>query len=422
MPKCCFDRIFAALFAVANLQLSSISFAAMPDSSTVAARPKVELTPEALTIHRECFLIDGHNDLPYKLREIGQTSFEKFDIAKRQTATHTDILRLREGGVGAQFWSVYVHNETAYNGTALTSTVEQIELVKKMVAHYPDVFELALTVDDIERARKAGKIASMIGVEGGYSIENSLGNLRRLYQLGTRYMTLTHVDNLDWADSGTDEPKHGGLTEFGEEVVREMNRLGMLVDLSHVSPDTMKDALRVTTAPVIFSHSSARALADHPRNVPDDVLKLLAENGGVAMVNFYSGFIVPEAAELRVRRDAERKKVKEEFKGDPDVRKKVREALDRWDIKNPTPPGTIHHVVDHIDHIAKVAGIDHVGIGSDFDGVEKLPDQLQDVSTYPLITQELLNRGYSKEQIHKIMGANLLRAMRDAEKAAASSK
>jgi membrane dipeptidase len=414
-------KLFSLSIFATTILSFNMAIAATPENVAVTKRPKVTVTPEALQIHREGFLIDGHNDLPYKLREIGQTSFGTFDIAKRQTETHTDILRLREGGVGAQFWSVYVHNETAYNGTALTSTVEQIELVKKMVAHYPEVFQLALTVNDIEQARKAGKIASMIGVEGGYSIENSLENLRRLYQLGARYMTLTHVDNLDWADSGTDEPKHGGLTEFGEEVVREMNRLGMLVDLSHVSPDTMKDALRVTTAPVIFSHSSARALADHPRNVPDDVLKLLAENGGVAMVNFYSGFIVPQAAEMRVRRDAERKKAKEEFKGDPDVRKKVREVLDRWDIKNPTPPGTIHHVVDHIDHIAKVAGIDHVGIGSDFDGVEKLPDQLQDVSTYPLITQELLNRGYSKEQIHKIMGANLLRAMRDAEKAAASS-
>lgn len=400
---------------------STMAIADSPENAAPAKRPKIVVTPEALQIHREGFLIDGHNDLPYKLRELGETNFDKFDIAKRQEKTQTDIPRLREGGVGAQFWSVYVHNDTAYNGTALASTIQQIELVHEMVKHYPDVFALCLTVDDIEQARKAGKIASMIGVEGGYSIENSLENLRRLYKLGARYMTLTHSDNLDWADSGTDTPKHGGLTDFGEEVVREMNRLGMLVDISHVSPDTMHDVLRITTAPVIFSHSSARAIADHPRNVPDDVLKLLPKNGGVAMVNFYSGFIVPEAAKMRVQRDAERRKLEEQFKGDSEAKKKIKEGISKWGLKHPTPPGTIHHLVDHIDHIAKTAGIDHVGLGSDFDGVEKLPDQLQDVSTYPLITQELLNRGYTKEQIHKIMGENVLRAMRGAEQASKKS-
>lgn len=413
----CRRTVFVLFLALLSSSLN-MSLAATPEGSVAAVRPKVVVTPEALAIHRECFLIDGHNDLPYKLRQLGLTSFEKFDIAKRQTATNTDIPRLREGGVGAQFWSVYVHNDTAYNGTALQMTIEQIDLVKKMVAHYPDVFEMALTVDDVERIHKSGKIASMIGVEGGYSIENSLLNLRRLYDLGARYMTLTHADNLDWADASTDDPKHGGLTEFGEDVVREMNRLGMLVDISHVSPDTMKDTLRVTSAPVIFSHSSARAIADHPRNVPDEVLKLLPQNGGVAMVNFYSGFVVPDAAGRRVARDAQKKKLALQFQGDSEAKKKIDAELLRWDAQHPIPAGTIHDLVDHIDHIVQVAGIDHVGIGSDFDGVKKLPDQLHDVSTYPLITQELLNRGYKKDQIQKIMGANVLRAMRGAEAAA----
>ncbi|MCC7086714.1 MAG: dipeptidase [Pirellulales bacterium] len=406
----------SAVFAI--LVTAPRANAAETDRAAATPRPRVVVTPQALQIHREGLLIDGHNDLLYRLRQLGQSSFDTFDIAQRQQQTHTDIPRLREGGVGAQFWSVYVSNDTAYDGTALTSTLDQIELVKNMIEHYPNVFELALTADDIERIHQAGKIASMIGVEGGYSIENSLENLRRLYGLGARYMTLTHVDNLDWADSATDSPQHGGLTEFGEEVVREMNRLGMLVDLSHVSSDTMKDALRVATAPVIFSHSSARAMADHPRNVPNDVLKLLARNGGVAMVNFYSGFVVPAAAELRAERDAERRRLQSQFGEDPSAKQKIAQELKRWGMQHPTPPGTIHDVVDHIDHMVEVAGIDHVGLGSDFDGVEKLPDQLPDVSAYPLITQALLNRGYSQEQIHKIMGQNLLRAMREAERAA----
>jgi len=263
--------------------------------------------------------------------------------------------------------------------------------------------------------QKSGKIASLIGVEGGHSIEDSLENLRRLRKLGTAYMTLTHSDTLAWADAATDTPRHGGLAPFGEEVVREMNRLGMLVDLSHVSPETMKDALRITTAPVMFSHSSARAVADHPRNVPDDVLQLVAENGGVVMVNFFSGFIVPSAAKRMTSMFDVQRKLREENPAEDDYQK----AYKRWQVQNPIEPGILADVIDHIDHIVRVAGVDHVGLGSDFDGVTSLPAQLDDVAAYPLITQALLNRGYTAAEIHQILSGNILRVMRGAEQAAA---
>ena len=369
---------------------------------------------QARRIHQSALLIDGHNDLPWELRQQGSLSFSKLDIAKPQPRFHTDIPRLKAGGVGAQFWSVYVPASTAYDGTALVATLEQIEMVQAMVDYYSDVFELAATVEDIERIHASGKIASLIGVEGGHCIENSLGVLRQLYNLGARYMTLTHSDTLDWADSATDDAKHDGLTEFGEQVVAEMNRLGMLVDLSHVSPETMKDALRVSKAPIIFSHSSARAIADHPRNVPDDVLRLVADNGGVVMVNFFSGFVVPESAAREGEEDAFRRQLSEQGASEAEIQT----ALKKWRLDHPLEPGTIHDLVDHIDHIATVAGVDYVGIGSDYDGVGVLPKQLEDVSTYPLITQVLLDRGYPEQQIRKILGGNLLRAMRQAERVA----
>ncbi len=381
-------------------------------------RPPVVLTDEARQIHRTALLIDGHNDLPWQMRTKASLSFEKLDISKPQPELHTDIARLREGNVGGQFWSVYVPAETAKQGTALLQTLEQIELVHAMTERYPETFEMASTADDIARIHGAGKIPSLIGVEGGHSIENSLENLRRLYKLGARYMTLTHSDTLDWADSATDKPRHGGLSPFGEEVVREMNRLGMLVDLSHVSVETMNDALRVSRAPVIFSHSSARAIADHPRNVPDDVLRLTAKNGGVVMVNFYSGFIVPESAQKMTQLFDVLRELRERHPDEDEYNR----ARKRWEVQNPIAPGTVHDVVDHIDHIVRVAGIDHAGIGSDFDGVSMLPAQLPDVAAYPYITQELLNRGYTKEEIHKILGGNVLRVFRKAEKVAAELK
>jgi membrane dipeptidase len=349
------------------------------------------------------------------MRTKHDSSFDKADIAKPQPSMHTDIPRLKAGNVGAQFWSVYVPTEASRQGAALQQTLEQIELVHEMVKRYPETFELARTVADIERIRQAGKIASLIGVEGGHSIEDSITNLRKLRELGAAYMTLTHSDTLAWADSATDAGKHQGLSPFGEEVVREMNKLGMLVDLSHVSDETMKDAIRISTAPVIFSHSSARAVADHPRNVPDDVLALVKKNGGVVMINFFPGFITPEGARtmrevLQVTRD-----LRQKFPKEDDFRRERK----RWEDRHPYPAGSIHDVVDHIDHVAKTAGIDHVGLGSDFDGITKVPEQLEDVSTYPAITQELLNRGYKPEDIHKIMSGNILRVMKRAEEVAA---
>lgn len=377
-------------------------------------RQPVELTEEAAQVHKAGFVFDGHNDLPWALRTNASSSFAKLDIAQPQPELHTDIARLRAGNAGAQFWSVYVPADTAKRGTALLQTLEQIELVHAMMERYPDTFEFARTVDDIERIRATGKIASLIGVEGGHSIENSLETLRRLHKLGAAYMTLTHSDTLDWADSATDDPKHGGLSAFGEEVVREMNRLGMLVDLSHVSPETMKDALRVSRAPIIFSHSSARAVADHARNVPDDVLRLTAKNGGVVMVNFFSGFVEPESARRMAKMFDANRELRVKFPDDVEYEKEKT----RWRARNPILPGTIHDVIDHIDHIVRVAGIDHVGIGSDYDGVSMLPKQLEDVSTYPLITQALLTRGYTSEETHQIMSGNILRVMREAERVA----
>ncbi|HEY7328530.1 MAG TPA: dipeptidase, partial [Gemmataceae bacterium] len=321
-------------------------------------------------------------------------------------------------GVGAQFWSAYVPADSAKKGTSVRLTLEQIDVIRRMVASYPDTFEMAYTADDIVRIHKSGKIASLIGVEGGHSIDNSLGVLRMLYALGVRYMTLTHSETLDWADSATDVARHHGLTPFGEQVVREMNRLGMLVDISHVSAETMRHTLRVTSAPVIASHSSAFALADHPRNVPDDVLQLVKKNGGVVMVNFYSGFIVPEA--VRMTRDMFQR-ARELQKKYPDERE-FRAALKQWRKENPIPTGSVHTVVDHIEHIIKTAGVEHVGLGSDFDGINSVPNQLEDVSCYPYITQELLNRGYGKEDILKILGDNLLRVLRRTEEVAKEQK
>ncbi len=385
------------------------------ESSAPAAappsRPPVVLTEAALRLHRSALVIDGHNDLPWELRKQAAGQFERLDIAQPQRTLHTDLPRLRQGGVGAQFWSVWVPVETARRGRALSTTLEQIDLVHRMIARYPETLELARTADDVLRIHRAGKIASLIGVEGGHSIEGSLEVLRRLHELGAAYMTLTHSESLDWCDSATDDPRCGGLSPFGEEVVREMNRLGMLVDLSHVSPDAMRAVLRVSRAPVIFSHSSARGLADHPRNVPDDVLKLTAANGGVVMVNFFSSFIVPSSAALSVNRMKFRRE-QERLLADAVA---VDAALKRWDAQHTPDRGSIHTLIDHIDHIARVAGVDHVGLGSDYDGITLVPEQLEDVSCFPLITQALLDRGYSEEQIRKILGENLLRVMRGAE-------
>jgi membrane dipeptidase len=388
------------------------------DRPPTRSREPVKLTDKALALHREALVFDGHNDLPWQFREKADLSFRTLDITRVQKELHTDIPRLRKGGVGAQFWAAYVPTSTAKKGTAVRDTLEQIDVIHRMVRAHPDVFEMASTADDVERIHKSGRIASLIGVEGGHSIDNSLGVLRTYHMLGVRYMTLTHFENTDWADSATDKPRHNGLSKFGEEVVREMNRLGMLVDISHVSADTMRHVLRVTKAPIIASHSSAFALAAHPRNVPDDVLEGVRKNNGVVMVNFYSGFVVPEGARIMKEVGEMTAQIYKKYPRESDAR----EALAAWIKEHPIPTGSVHHVVDHIEHIIKVAGIDHVGLGSDYDGITKTPAQLEDVSCYPYITQELLNRGHSKEEILKILGGNALRVLRDAEKAARDMK
>ncbi|TWT87239.1 Membrane dipeptidase (Peptidase family M19) [Pseudobythopirellula maris] len=376
----------------------------------------IVLTDHARELHRSSLLIDGHNDLPWELRKKGSADFTKLDIALPQPGLQTDIPRLHEGGMGAQFWSVWVPVDTAKRGAALQTTLEQIELVKLMLARYPNDFELALTTDDIERIHASGKIASLIGVEGGHCIEDSLAVLRRLYGFGARYMTLTHSRSLSWADSGTDDPVSGGLNAFGEEVVREMNRLGMMVDISHVSINVMKQAIALSEAPVIFSHSSCRAIAEHPRNVPDEVLALLPEKDGVVMINFFSAFVVPEASQINARR-LEYELEMEAKHGDD--QQAIDSAVRKWNDQHPYPNGTIHHVLDHIEHVIKVAGVDHVGLGSDFDGVSVLPDQLEGADCYPLITQGLIDRGYSDADIQQVLGGNLMRVFRKTEQTAA---
>jgi membrane dipeptidase len=398
---------------VSLLSLPAIAMSA-DDKAPSSQRSPIVLTDRARALHQTCIVIDGHNDLPWTMRTKAGSSFDQADIGGSLPDFHTDIPRLRAGGLGAQFWSVYVPAETAQTKTAAHDVLEQIDLVHRMCRRYPETFEIALTADDVIRIHRSGKIASLMGMEGGHAIENSLGLLRMFYNLGARYMTLTHSDTLEWADAATDEPQSGGLSPFGEDVVRTMNELGMLVDISHVSPETMHDALRVSRAPVIASHSSAFSVAQHPRNVPDDVLKLVAENGGVVMVNYFSGFVVPEGAEKMKDMFAVGRELREKFPEEADYR----QAMKEWHAANPIPAGTIHDVLDHIDHIAKVAGVDHVGLGSDYDGVTKLPDQLEDVSTYPLITQGLIDRGYSDDDIRKILGGNVLRALREAERVA----
>ncbi len=369
----------------------------------------------AKALHRIAPLIDGHNDLPWKYREKAQRDLSKMDIRQLQPQLHTDIPRLKEGGLGGQFWSVYVP-ATLQGTAAVRTTLEQIDVVHQMLQRYPETFQLALTADDIERSFRSGRIASLIGMEGGHSIDSSLGALRMFYKLGARYMTLTHGANTPWADAATDKPRADGLTRFGEEVVREMNRLGMLVDLSHVSPETMHDALNVTQAPVIFSHSSARALCDHPRNVPDDILRRLNKNDGVVMVTFVPGFISTAVRDHEAKRREETDRLRA-LSGSTEV--SIAETLALWDKSNAAPRAKLSQVADHIDHIRRVAGINHIGLGSDFDGITSVPEGLEDVSKYPALTAELLRRGYSDDDILKIIGRNLLRVMKKVESVSA---
>jgi membrane dipeptidase len=376
-------RPFALLSLVTLLGCTAAAQATLADPHQEVARRVLTTTP----------LVDGHNDLPWAIRtyRAAPRNVAAYDLRTRAPG-HTDIPRLREGMVGIQFWSIYVPSRAVEEGAARVQ-LEQFDIARQIFARYPDVFEETLTADEAVRAFRAGKIASVMGMEGGHVIENSLGALRAYYDLGARYLTLTHSDNTDWADAATDRPRHNGLTAFGREVVREMNRLGMLVDLSHVAPRTMHDAIDVSEAPVIFSHSSARAVTDHPRNVPDDVLRRMHENRGIVMVTFVPAFLNQEVA-WHSRLPVEQQR------------------------QTPAPRATMADAIRHLEHVRDVAGIDHVGIGGDYDGITQVPEGLEDVSTYPALFAELSRRGWSEADLRKLAGENALRVWREAEEVA----
>lgn len=357
-------------------------------------------------------ILDGHNDLAWEMREQFGYDLDAYPIDVRGERTQTDLVRLAEGGVGAQFWSVFVPCNLRERSVA--ATIEQIDFVLRMVARYPARLSLALTAGDVERALSHGRIASLMGAEGGHSIDSSLAVLRTLHALGVRYMTLTHNENVPWADSATDEAVVGGLSEFGRDVVREMNRLGMLVDLSHVAVTTMRDALEVTTAPVIFSHSSARAVNDHVRNVPDDVLATLATNGGVCMVTFVPAFVsddVRQWDEVVLAEMAERGEDRRDWLAH-------RTAAERYALRVPPPVATVAQIADHVEHVRSIAGVEHVGLGGDFDGCDPMPSGMEDVSCYPALIAELLDRSWSEADIAALAHGNALRVLRDAEQVA----
>jgi membrane dipeptidase len=403
---------------------AALVVAAMLVSSAATAQsidPKVQARIDRIL--KATPLIDGHNDIAEELRENYALKVEGLASGTDKWTPKplmTDMVRLHQGRLGAQFWSVYIPSEVT-GDTAIRDTLEQIDIVKRMVKAYPNDLALAGTADDVVRIHKSGRIASLIGVEGGHQIGGSLAALRMYYELGARYMTLTHFKNNEFADSATDDPKYHGITDFGRTVIHEMNRLGMLVDLSHVSPETMRDALKVTSAPVLFTHSDARALADHPRNVPDDVLRLAAANGGVVMVNFYLGHLSPEYIQWSAGKSAETARLSSLYTGQPDRRET---GMNAWLAAHPAPRPDVGLIADHIEHVAKVAGYDHVGIGGDLDGIgfDEAPAGMNSVSGYPLLFAELIRRGWSDENLSKLAGANVLRVMRQAEAVAASMK
>ncbi len=400
--------IRAALLATTAVALLA-GAAAAQDAGEARARRILERTP----------LIDGHNDLPWALRQGHGSDPHAVDLTANLDAStdlHTDIPRLRAGGVGGQFWSVYVP-ASLEPVEAAKATFEQIDVVRRMVAAHPETFELATTADDILRIHRRGRIASLMGIEGGYSIDDSLGLLREFREAGVRYVTLTHSTTTTWADSATDAPKWDGLSPFGEQVVKEMNRLGMMVDLSHVSEATMLDAMRVSEAPVIFSHSSARAVTGHARNVPDRVLRMMPEDGGVVMVTFVPGFVNEQVRAWGAARSAEDARLRSLNPGDPAA---VTAGLQAWTAANPAPRATVDDVVAHIQHVRDIAGVDHVGLGGDFDGVGSLPDGLEGVDAYPRLLAALMRNGWSEADIRKLAGENVLRVMRAVEAVAAA--
>lgn len=379
----------------------------------VAAQTDSALIRRALGLHREVPMFDMHNDHPWERRSQRVLAMDQADMRGHLPTFHTDIPRLRAGGVGAQFWSVFIYDNMP---DPVRETMQEIDIVKRMEAAYPDVFAPARTADDVVRAHRAGKIASLIGLEGGHSIGNSLAALRLFHELGARYLTLTWNRDLPWADANMGSGAHGGLTPFGREVIREMNRLGMLVDLSHVSDSVMAQALRLSEAPVIYSHSSARALTNHTRNVPDEILRLVPRNGGVVAVNFLCDFVDSTRLAWSNERGAAARQARARLGSDTAA---LRAALAEWTRAHPSPRTPLSIVADHIDHIRRVAGIDHVAYGSDFDGIDCAPEGLSDVSMFPRLTAELLRRGYSDEDAKKVIGLNMLRVMRQAEAVAA---
>ncbi|MEE8459849.1 MAG: dipeptidase [Phycisphaerales bacterium] len=404
-----------------TIRLLQLSLVVTAGTAVAVPPTDGDLLERARNILHHTPLIDGHNDTPWQYRKRVDLKLDGLDFAGDLSTLdppmHTDLDRLRQGGVGAQFWSVYIPVSVRGGKPGDTRTViEQIDFVKRLVDRYPDYLELALTADDIERIHADGKIASLIGMEGGHSIEDSLAVLRATYDLGARYMTVTHSKNTNWADSATDDSQFDGLNEFGREVIREMNRLGMLVDLSHVSAATMHDTLDITAAPVIFSHSSAFAVCNHVRNVPDDVLLRVRDNGGVVMVVFLGYYVSEDLRTWAERRGAERSRLSELHRGNNVA---ITAELADWDRANPKPQATIGQVVDHMDHIRDVIGVDYIGIGGDYDGTSSLPVGMEDVSAYPDLIVEMLRRGYTDEVVSKIIGRNVLRVMRDVEAVAA---
>ena len=402
-----------------NIVRSLTLAAALLGAASVQAQSPDQIAQDVLAKNP---VIDGHNDAPEQIAERFASDFSQFDFRNTLPTTgtgskvmHTDINRLRQGRVGGQFWSVWIDPELP-EFEAVQRVIEQIDIVHRLVDTYPDDLQLALTADDVESALQNGRIASLIGMEGGHSIGNSLAVLRQTYALGARYMTLTHWKTLDWADSATDAPKSDGLSEFGVSVVHEMNRLGMIVDISHVSEATMNDALDATRAPVIFSHSSADGVTSHPRNVPDAVLKRLPANGGLVMVTFVPSYVSAENRDWDAGQKAETARAAALYPGDEAARAA---HLAKWNEDNPMPPVTAKDIADHIDHIRDVAGIDHIGLGGDYDGIRFTPDDLSDVSTYPVLFAELAGRGYSAADLAKIARGNILRVLQGVESTAA---
>jgi membrane dipeptidase len=402
--------------------LAAAATTALATAGPVSAQSSAEETAAAALEAAPVW--DGHNDVPIQLRARFGNRINEFDFRDTldtardgRNAMHSDLFRLRQGKVGAQWWSVYV-SPSLPEPEAVQATVEQIDVTKRLIARYPNDLQLAVTADEVEEAMAAGRIASLLGMEGGHSIGSSLAVLRQMYDLGARYMTLTHGKTLSWADSATDAPRHDGLNAFGMDVVREMNRIGMLVDLSHVSEAAMHDALDVARAPVIFSHSGARAVTGHLRNVPDSVLARLPENGGIVMVVALPWFITEDLRQHAADRAAEKARLEALYSGLPDT---VEAQLAKWDAENRPPVSTISDMADHIDHIRDVAGIDAIGIGGDYDGMPTGPVGMEDVTGYPALFVELAERGYSQEDLEKIAARNMMRVMRAAEAYAASA-